>query len=192
MKKIVLASKSPRRLEILRKYNINLSILHSDIEEVIKENDEPQTSVMSLAFQKAIDVSKRCEPNDIVIAADTIVYIDRILGKPNNKEEAFNMLRMLSNNYHYVYTGICIIEAGKNKKILDYDVTKVTFKELSDDMIYKYLLTNEYKDKAGAYGIQGFGELLIKKIDGSFNNVKGLPISMLNDLLINNFNINLL
>lgn len=192
MRKFILASQSPRRLEILKKYNLDLDIIHSDIVEKVQSDEKPETIVMSLAFQKALDVSNKCDKNSIVIAADTIVYLDKVLGKPSNLEDGYKMLKILSGKTHYVYTGICIIEAVNNKKIIDYEVTEVTFKEISNDVIKAYLATNEYADKAGAYGIQGFGELLVKKINGCYNNVKGLPTNKLNELLIRHFDFNLL
>ncbi len=192
MEKFILASQSPRRLEMLSKYNLDLSVVHSNIEEKVQNNEKPETIVMSLAFQKALDVSNRCNANSIVIAADTIVYLDKVLGKPNNLEDGYRMLKILSGKTHYVYSGICLIQAANNKKIIDYEVTEVTFKQLSDDVIKAYLATNEYADKAGAYGIQGFGELLVYKINGCYNNVKGLPINKLNELLIRHFDFNLL
>lgn len=192
MEKFILASQSPRRLEMLSKYNLDLSVVHSNVEEKVQNNENPTTIVMSLAFQKAFDVSNRCKTDSIVIAADTIVYLDKVLGKPNNLEDGYRMLKILSGKTHYVYSGICLIQAASNKKIIDYEVTEVTFKQLSDDVINAYLATNEYADKAGAYGIQGFGELLVYKINGCYNNVKGLPINKLNELLIRHFDFNLL
>lgn len=192
MKKIILASKSPRRIEMLKKYKIQMEIIPSDIIEVINSNDSPETIVMSLAFQKAEDISHKCNENCLVIAADTIVYLNEILGKPSDRDDGYKMLKLLSNRIHYVYSGICIIDCKDNKKIIDYEETKVEFKKLSENTIKSYLDTNEYVDKAGAYGIQGYGELLVKNIVGCYNNVKGLPISRLNELLIKHFNYNLL
>src|SRR5690606_28176532 len=116
------------------------------------------------------------------IAADTIVYLNGIMGKPKNIDEAFHMLKSLSGKTHSVFTGICIIDTETNKKVVDYEKTIVEFNELSDEFIEKYLQTGEYTDKAGAYGIQGYGELLVKRIEGCYNNVKGLPITKLNNL----------
>jgi septum formation protein len=129
---------------------------------------------------------------DLVIGADTIVVLDnKILGKPNNKEEAFKMLSSLSNREHQVITGISIINLDNNKKIIDYVVSNVKFKNLTEQDIKDYISTNEYKDKAGAYGIQGYGALLVEEIRGDYFNIVGLPISKLGDILKNNFNLNL-
>lgn len=192
MRKIILASKSPRRIEMLKKYKIDMEVIPSNIKEVINSNDKPETIVMALAFQKAEDISHKCNEKSLVIAADTIVYLNEILGKPSDRDDGYKMLKLLSNRIHYVYTGICIIDNKENKKIIDYEKTIVEFKKLSDDTINSYLDTNEYLDKAGAYGIQGYGELLVKSIAGCYNNVKGLPISRLNELLIKYFSYNLL
>ena len=129
---------------------------------------------------------------DLVIGADTIVVLDnKILGKPSNKEEAFKMLSSLSNREHQVITGISIINLDNNKKIIDYVVSNVKFKNLTEQDIKDYISTNEYKDKAGAYGIQGYGALLVEEIRGDYFNIVGLPISKLGDILKNNFNLNL-
>ncbi len=114
------------------------------------------------------------------------------MGKPKNEKEAYEMLSLLSGKAHCVYTGICIIDAENSKKVVDYEKTTVVFNELTKELIERYLKTNEYIDKAGAYGIQGYGELLVKEIHGCYNNVKGLPLTKLNNLLTKHFSINLL
>jgi septum formation protein len=192
MMEIVLASSSPRRKEILSRYNVNVKIVKSNIEEKIDKSEEPEIAAMSLAFQKALDVSSRLDDDNIVLAADTIVYCDKILGKPKDDEEAFEMLKMLSGKEHYVITGICIINTGSNKKVIDYVKTRVKFRELTKEKIKKYISTGEHKDKAGAYGIQGYGAVLVESIEGSYSNVVGLPISKVDFLLEEYFNIKLL
>lgn len=186
MKKIILASKSPRRIEMLKKYRENLKIIALEIEEYVDIKDEPQTVVMNLAFEKAYAVSNICD-DAIIIAADTVVYLDKVMGKPSSYDEGFAMLKSLSGKIHHVYTGICLIDTVTNKKVVDYEKTEVTFYHLADDEIYRYLNTKEYKDKAGGYGIQGYGELLVKSINGCYNNVKGIPISKVNYLLKKHF-----
>jgi septum formation protein len=114
------------------------------------------------------------------------------MGKPKNYEDGFEMIKYLSGKEHKVFTGICIIDMVTNKKVVDYEQTIVEFNVLSDEQIIKYLNTGEYKDKAGSYGIQGYGELLVKKINGCYNNVKGLPLSKLNYLLKKHFSLELL
>lgn len=190
---IVLASSSPRRKELLSKFNIDIEIIKSEIIEKIKENESPYEIAMSLALQKAIDVASDIKEEKIVIAADTIVvYGDNILGKPNSKEEAFNMIKMLSGNKHSVITGLCILKANSDLKIVDYVETKVIFRNLSQDKINNYLDTNEYEDKAGAYGIQGFGSVLVKSFEGSYTNIVGLPVERVDELLEEHFNLQLL
>lgn len=189
MKKIILASSSPRRREILSKYNISIEIISSDINERVLDDEDPIQVAMSLAFQKGYDVASKHE-GDIVLAADTIVYKEKILGKPKNSIEAFEMLKVLSGEIHQVITGIAII--SKHNKIIDYEISHVKFKKLSTKKIEKYIDTGEYKDKAGAYGIQGYGELLVDWIEGSYSNIVGLPVSKIDDILENYYNINLL
>ena len=146
---------------------------------------------MRLAFEKAMSIAKENEKS-IVIGADTVVVIDNeILGKPKDENEAFQMLKKLSNNTHEVITGISVIDISQNKKYIDNVVSKVTFKSLSEQDICDYINTKESIDKAGAYGIQGYGSMLVKKIDGDYLNIVGLPLSKLSEILKSNFNINL-
>lgn len=190
MEKIVLASGSPRRKEILEKYNIEPIIVPSKITETINKDEDPYQIAMSLAFNKALDVSKGYV-NNIVIGADTIVvYKGMVLGKPKDEQEAFYMLSMLSGNVHDVITGISLIKG--DLKIVDYEKTKVKFKVLSKDRINAYINTREPMDKAGAYGIQGKGAILVENIDGCYSNVVGLPLSKIDKLLNKYFGFNIL
>lgn len=192
MKNIILASQSPRRIEMLKKYFKDVIICTPDTEEAVDEDDLPETTVMKIALGKAIKVADSCGYKGIIIAADTVVYMDKIMGKPKDYNEGYDMLKALSGKTHSVFTGVCIIDNEDDKKVVDFEETVVEFNELSDDFIRKYLETGEYKDKAGAYGIQGYGELLIKGINGCYNNVKGLPLTKLNNLLTKHFSHNLL
>ena len=188
---IILASKSPRRREILENTKVRFSIEESQIDEVIKLNELPKETVMRLAYEKALDVANR-NRNSLVIGADTIVVInDTILGKPKDDIEAFSMLKLLSGKTHYVITGFALINLSLDKKIIDCQVSQVTFKELSEQCIKDYLQTKESLDKAGAYGIQGYGGLLVENIQGDFFNIVGLPISKISDCLKDHFDINL-
>ena len=154
---IILASKSPRRREILENTKVRFSIEESQIDEVIKLNELPKETVMRLAYEKALDVANR-NRNSLVIGADTIVVInDTILGKPKDDIEAFNMLKLLSGKTHYVITGFALINLSLDKKIIDCQVSQVTFKELSEQCIKDYLQTKESLDKAKAYRIQVYG-----------------------------------
>ncbi|GAA0090735.1 Maf family protein [Paraclostridium bifermentans] len=188
---IILASGSPRRKEILENTNLQFSVITSDIDERIFENEEPIQLVLRLAFEKCMSVAQN-NPSDLVIGADTIVVLDNeILGKPKNEEEAFNTLSKLSNREHQVITGMSIVNLENEKKIVDYAISNVKFKKLTDQDIKDYISTKECLDKAGSYGIQGYGALLVEEIKGDYFNIVGLPISKLSDILKINFNINL-
>lgn len=188
---IILASASPRRKEILENTNTKFEIIKSEIDEVILENELPSQVVMRLAFEKSIDIALK-HPDSLVIGADTVVVLNNnILGKPKDSSDAFNMIKQLSGKTHQVITGISLINLNANQKISDYVVSNVKFKNLSEEDIKDYIQTNESLDKAGAYGIQGFGAMLVEEIQGDYFNIVGLPISRLSDLLKKHFNINL-
>ena len=188
---IILASASPRRKEILQNTKLKFEIQKSDIEEVILENESPEDMVVRLAYEKAYDVAQK-NKDKLVIGADTIVALDNeVLGKPKDKEEAYQMIKKLSNKTHKVITGISLINISHGMVVNDYVVSLVTFKDLSEDSIKDYINTNESLDKAGAYGIQGYGALLVDNIQGDYFNIVGLPISKLSDLLKDHFDINL-
>lgn len=192
MKKIVLASKSPRRKELLEKF-IEFDIKGSNIVEKINFEEDPRVVSMALAYEKAIDVASNSDNGQLIISADTIVVIDNeILGKPSTRSDARFMLEKLSGRNHSVITGISIVEVATNNKLVDYEETHVKFRKLSDGLIERYLDTLEYKDKAGGYGIQGLGSILVEGIDGCYFNVMGLPIYKLDILLRQNFEMKLL
>ena len=189
--RIILASKSPRRREILENTKVRFSIKESQIDETIKLNESPKDTVKRLAYEKALDVAKNNE-DALVIGADTVVVIDdKILGKPKDETEAYNMIKLLSGKTHYVITGFALINLSLNKKVVDCEISQVTFKKLSKDCIEDYIQTGESLDKAGAYGIQGYGGLLVENIQGDYFNIVGLPISKISDCLKDHFDINL-
>ena len=193
MEKIILASSSPRRKEILNRFNLNPLIVEAKIEEKKSYNESPEQVAMALAFEKALWVSNKFNNEEVVIGADTIVVLgNRILGKPKDEEDAFRILSLLNNKEHSVITGISIIRANTNIKIIDYESTLVRFRHLSEEQIKRYINTKEPMDKAGAYGIQGYGEVLVEKIDGCYSNVVGLPLGRLDYLLNKFFNIKIL
>jgi len=193
MNKIVLASSSPRRKAILSKYNIEPIIVKPDIQEKINLNESPEQIAMALSFEKASYVANMFSDDEIILSADTIVCCEgQILGKPKDRNEAIQMIQFLNNKEHEVITGICIIKANTNMKIVDYEKTIVKFRNLSSEKIKRYVDTNEYTDKAGAYGIQGYGGLLVEYIKGCYFNVVGFPISKFDYLLEKYFNISLL
>ena len=193
MKKIILASSSPRREELLNRYSLNQVIFEPKIDEKYVEGEKPEQIAMALAFEKAYWVSKHFNEGEVIIAADTIVVLDDlILGKPKDEDDAFRMLSLLNGKKHNVITGISIIEANSNKKIVDFELTTVGFRHLSEKQIKKYIQTKEPMDKAGSYGIQGYGQILVEKINGCYSNVVGLPIGKLDYLLNRFFNIEIL
>ena len=188
---IILASNSPRRIEILENAKVRFSVKGSHINEIIKDNESPEETVMRLAYEKALDISKD-NKDALVIGADTIVVInDTILGKPKDEQQAYDMIKLLSGKTHYVITGFALINLSLDKKVIDHQISKVTFKELSNDCIKDYIQTKESLDKAGAYGIQGYGALLVNNIEGDYFNIVGLPISKISDCLKDHFDINL-
>ena len=189
--RIILASKSPRRREILENTKVRFSIKESQIDEKFKLNEPQKDTVKRLAYKKALGVEKNNE-DALVIGADTVVVIDdKILGNPKDETDAYNMIKLLSGKTHYVITGFALINLSLNKKIVDCQISQVTFKELSEATIKDYIQTKESLDKAGAYGIQGYGGLLVKNIQGDYFNIVGLPISKISDCLKDHFDINL-
>jgi len=193
MTSIILASSSPRRRELLSNFNINTVIVKPNVGEKVLEGEAPEQVAMSLSFEKASEVAKVFSNGDIILGADTIVWCDgKILGKPKDEDEAMEMIKFLNNKEHEVITGLCLIKAGTNLKIIDYERTIVKFRNLSYHKIERYIKTKEYADKAGAYGIQGYGSLLVEYIRGCYFNIVGLPIVKLDYLLDKYFNVSLL
>ncbi len=185
MKKIILASNSPRRKELMKLLDVDFEINASDIEEIINPKLEHEDLVIDLAFQKAYEIFKD-NRDAIVLGFDTLVIIDDIvLGKPIDEEEAKMFLGMLSGKTHRVLTGCSILSKGYSKSF--YSEALVTFIKLSDKEIDKYVKTKEPMDKAGAYGIQAHGAKFVKCIQGDYFTIVGFPISRiykeLNDVL---------
>ena len=175
MRRFILASASPRRKEILEKAGYSFEIIVSDADENITEDLSPEKTVEVLAERKALSVWES-NRDSVVFGCDTVVAIDgRILGKPTDDEDAFNMLKMLSGRTHTVSTGVCI--CSENKTEVFSNTTQVEFYPLSDETIRSYIDSGEGKDKAGSYGIQGYGCVLVKEIKGDYFSVMGLPVS---------------
>ena len=173
---IVLASASPRRQELLKHIFDEFRVVPSDADETLPKGISSASAAEYLARVKAESVAE--SENGLVIGCDTVVVIDdMILGKPTDRTDCFNMLKRLSGRKHFVYTGVCIIY--NNSTVSFTEKTDVEFYELSDDEINAYMDTNEPFDKAGGYGIQGKGSLLVKGICGDYFNVVGLPVSAL-------------
>lgn len=183
---IILASASPRRAELLKQAGFTFTVIPSAVKEIITET-APDKMAEDLAYQKADNVylhlKKEYQDKDyIVIGADTIVYYNgEILGKPEDEKEAFDMLKLLSDRTHQVFTGIAIIQKinGEKQTCLLHERTDVTFYPISDYELKEYIATGDSMDKAGAYGIQGAFAVHIKEIHGDYNNVVGLPIARL-------------
>ncbi|MGO1470469.1 MAG: Maf family protein [Tissierella sp.] len=192
MNDIILASASQRRKDILEKYNLKFKIMESHIKETVSKYEGPEELAMSLAFRKAYKISVE-NPNNIVIGADTVVYYKgKILSKPKDYDDALRMLNILSGNTHEVITGISLINLEKKIKIVDFEKTKVKFRQLDKDIIDTYVSTGEPFDKAGSYGIQGLGALLVDKIEGSYLSVVGLPLVKLDKILNKFFDISII
>jgi len=185
MEKIILASKSPRRKELLNQVGIDIEICPSNIDEDAISIKNPEEYVKELSFLKAENIA--CSyPASWILGADTIVVIKgQVLGKPQSKTSAIKMLRQLSNCEHSVYTAFCILNNKTDTKIIRCVETKVVFKNLSDEEILWYIDTKEPFDKAGGYGIQGVGAFLVKHISGSYSNVVGLPVCEVVEILMN-------
>jgi|SRR6056297_2434436 len=179
--KIILASASPRRAQLLKQINLTFAISPSDIEEVMDETLSPERLVESLAQQKGESVLSD-HPDSFIIAADTIVTINgKYLGKPIDENDAEAMLQQLSTNTHEVYSGVFLAVTGQTGKAVNSltfsEETKVTFGALDRSEILKYVATGSPMDKAGSYGIQDdFGAVFVKKIQGDYNNVVGFPL----------------
>ncbi len=183
MKKIILASESPRRQSLLQQLGVQFTISPANIAEDISESISPEQLVRSLAWHKARQVLQN-QPEGIVIAADTIVCLEgRVMGKPIDRDDAHAMLCQLSGRTHQVMTGLCVAEAADALPELVVEITNVLFRPLTDADIKNYLSHDEWIDKAGAYGIQGRGALLVERIEGCFFNVVGLPLNRLNIML---------
>lgn len=183
--KYILASGSERRQELLHRIIEEFDTIVSDFDEsqILFQNDVAEF-VKNLARGKALSVKESLEEPAIIIAGDTVVvFEDEILGKPKNEEDAFNMLKKLSGKTHRVYSGVVVINTENNKIEEEALYTEVKFSELKDEEIVAYIKTKEPMDKAGAYGIQGYGGVFVEKINGCYYNVVGLPLNLLNKMI---------
>ena len=196
MTEFVLASASPRRKELLEKMGLQFSIVVSEADESTVSRDIPvNLYVQELALLKASATAKMLLRNKkaLIIAADTIVTLDgEILGKPDGEDGAKKMLSSLSGRTHEVYTGYCVMRISDGKTVCNSVKTEVKFKTLTEQKIRSYIESGEPMDKAGAYGIQGLGSMLIEKINGDYFNVVGLPVSALADTLEKEFDIEIM
>lgn len=173
---MILASGSPRRQEILKEVGFNFKVVVPEIEEVSKE-EGPVKKILDISRKKAMSVGEKYT-NEYVLSADTVVVVDdKFLGKPKNVEEAREYLSSLSGREHEVITAYTFMNIEKNIFLSDYSVSKVKFYKLNEETVNWYIETGEYKDKAGAYGIQGKGRVLVENINGDFFSIMGFPVA---------------
>ncbi len=191
MPKIILASKSPRRSELLKNIGIKFDIIESSVDEsVIPKDLPPKLYVQELAMLKSSSVASHLGSDHLVIGADTVVVHDgKIIGKPKDFDDAFNMLSSFSGTSHTVYSGISVTDSATLRTVTDYAATDVYFSKISPKEITDYINTYSPYDKAGAYGIQEYAGVFISKIDGDFFNVVGLPMSKLYELLKREYDV---
>jgi septum formation protein len=184
--KLVLASSSPRRVELLKYLGLPFTVSPSSWEETFDRTWRPERVVLELARTKAQDVARSMPGGDdyILLGGDTIVVLDeQILGKPSSKEEAWDMLRRLAGRTHTVYTGIAVLRLPSGELKQGFERSEVTFRKLDDKEIVAYVETGEPMDKAGAYALQGTGSAIVEKISGCYTNIIGFPIPLLVRLL---------
>ena len=177
--RIILASASPRRAELLANLGVHVEATPSQADERPLVNEAPADYIMRVARAKGIEIAKNLETG-LVIGADTVVVLEgKLLGKPVDEEDAARMLKSLSGRWHAVMTGIALFDVATKRELADYEKTLVRFAPLTDGEVNWYLGTGEYKDKAGAYGIQGKAGIFIEEVAGNYFNVVGLPIPLL-------------
>lgn len=182
---IILASASERRHELLKRLFEEFTIKVSDFDESkVSFNGDFGKYVEELSKGKALDVSNKVKKDSLIIAADTIVaFKGKVLLKPKDENDAYNMLKELSGNIHEVYSGITVLNSKTKDLKCDYVKTKIKFSNLTDNEIMDYIKTNEPMDKAGSYGIQGFGGVFVEEIQGCYYNVVGLPLNKLKHMV---------
>lgn len=180
---IILASQSPRRRELLTQIGVRgFKVAAPNVDETVEDNLPPAQTVEELSLRKARAAAEDADEDDLIIAADTVVAFEgAVLGKPKDEREAFAMLSGLSGNRHHVYTGVTVMQG--DRVVTQHEVTAVAFRDLEPDEIADYIATGEPMDKAGAYGIQGVGALLVSGIEGDYFNVMGLPVFRLGRIL---------
>ncbi len=188
--KIVLASASPRRKELLGLIKLEFEIIPSKIDEILDQSLAINQQIEKISFEKANDIAQKMDKDCVVIGADTVVEINgQILGKPVDKDDAKKMLKMLSGNTHRVITAVSIINTKDNFVVTDHQITEVKFRYLTDEEINNYVNSGEPMDKAGSYGIQGLGVMIVESIKGCYTNVVGMPIPLLTKILSEKFSI---
>jgi len=181
MKKLILASRSPRRKALLEQIGVKFMVIPPDLDESIDGDISPDEYVKVLSLRKASLIAGKLSENGdshfAVLAADTVVVLDgHILGKPEGEKDAFRMLAMLSGKWHEVVTGIAIVDGDTGNSLSHAERTRVKIRPLTDESVLRYIESGEPFDKAGAYGIQGLGALLVERLEGCYFNVVGLPL----------------
>ncbi|MDD3627199.1 MAG: Maf family protein [bacterium] len=190
MRKIILASSSPRRIKILKELGLKFTKSHPDVEEKIRKDETPKKFAVRCSLDKARAVARK--ESGLIIAADTIVVLNnKVIGKPKDKKDAVRILKQLSGKTHKVITGITVLDTGTGIAKSDFEETDVFITKMDNNEIDLYIKTHEPLDKAGAYAAQGKGAVLVEGVKGDFFNVVGLPVFKLNKLL-KYFNINLI
>ena len=180
--KLILASKSPRRSELLRVVGWTFEAVPADIDETRHPGETAVDYVKRLAIEKAEAVAARLATGLILAADTTVVVDDHVLGQPADDEDARRMLKLLNGRWHEVLTGVALLRAGEGEPVSDYERTRVKFSEMSDEEIDWYVATGEPRGKAGAYGIQGCAAILIEEIQGDYFNIVGLPLRLVYQL----------
>ncbi len=186
--KIILASASERRRELLKWLVNDFEIIVSNEEEVLEDGLSIEKQSQKLAYIKAKSVFDKTTGNRIVIGSDTMVYKDnKLYGKPKDNNDAFNMLKTLSNSMHEVITSLCVLiqDGDEYKEYVTYDIAKMYLKEMSDEEINNWINNNYVLDKAGSYALQTKFSVFVKKIDGNFTTIVGFPIHKLYDIIKN-------
>lgn len=188
MTPLVLASESPRRRDLLKQAGFNFDVVPVKVSEIPDKNLNVNEQILDIARRKARAAFAQLRSNRsdhfCVLSADTeVIFGGGPLGKPQNREDAFRILRLLSGNFHEVKTAVCIIDSQSQVELSQIETTQIFFKPISDEEIWTYIDTGEPMDKAGAYGIQGLGGKFVERFDGPFDNVVGLPIDLVRKML---------
>ncbi|MDG0817070.1 Maf family protein [Bdellovibrio svalbardensis] len=186
--KLILASESPRRRQLLAEAGFSFDVVSVKVSEIPDKNLNVNDQILDIARRKArqsyADLKASRSDEFIVLSADTeVIWEGAPLGKPQDRNDAYRILKLLSGNVHEVLTAVCMISSPSGRELSQVETTKIFFKNLTDNEIWTYIDTKEPMDKAGAYGIQGLGGKFVEKYEGPFDNVVGLPISVVRDLL---------
>jgi len=185
MKKIILASSSPRRRRILTDMGLEFEVISPEYDENISRKAFSYELIENTALNKALSILHKTDRNSAVISADTaVIYNSIIIGKPKDYDDAVRMLKMLSGKTHKVITGVCLIDTETGRKIIKSDTSEVSFNELSPEIIKDYVLNFKPYDKAGSYGIQELSDGWVKETMGEYDNIIGMPSKLLKEMMI--------